>query len=120
MQEFKLSWATGRGDLILMWKERELTIHGKLAGQKERDQLTTWAKEHGLLIEGDWPEPRIHAEPEYLKKALTDLVGKDVGMVGYIVYALTKKGKAKVIAHHSEVDLTKFTEVVRVPQARGG
>ena len=121
MQELKLRWATGKGDLILWWKDKELKILGRMATPEEEKRLTTWAKEQGLTIEGDLAqEATIHADPDLLKRALTDLVKKDVQAVGYVVYGVNKKGKGKVLAHHSEVELEKFTEVARVPQVKGG
>lgn len=116
-----LRWATGRGDLIMTWERYEVKIQGRMATAAEREKLTAWAKEHGLTIEGNLEGVAvIHGEPAGLKKALSALVRKDVGAVGYAVYAVDKKGRGKVLTHHSEVDLSKFKEVAKVPQVKGG
>lgn len=105
-----------------MWEGKEIKVQGKLATATEREKLRSWAKEHDLVIAGDLEhEATIVADqPEQLQKALTELVKKEVGAVGYLIYGVNKRGKGKVIAHRSEVKLEDFTEVARLPQVKGG
>ena len=114
--------ATIKGDLVLTWRDRTLRIEGRLATAKERTLLRAWAMEHRLQIQGSLDDlATVEAEPESLKKALADLVGKGVGEAGYVVYAVDKKGRARVVHKHDvPISLEDVVAVSKVPAVAGG
>ena len=114
--------ATTRGDLVMTWKDKTLRIEGRLATAKERTALQAWAMEHSLTLEGSLDDlATVEAAPEVLKKALADLVGKGVGEAGYMVYAVDKRGRGRVLYRKDiPIELDQVTAVSKVPQVAGG
>ena len=105
----------------MRWEGGQLLISGKLSTAKEKERLLAWATEEGLIIDGDLAsEAVISASSARLRAALTELVRKDIKDVGYLIYAVDEKGRGKVLSLRSEFEISKFSEIAKVPQVSGG
>lgn len=112
--------ATHRGDLVITWRDNQIMIHGQVSTLQERAKLQGWATEHKLTIRGDLAgTSRITADPAVLRSALNALVNKEVGEAGWLVFAVSQRGKARVIRQRN-VDVGEEAEIVKVPQTSGG
>lgn len=113
-------WATARGDVVLTWKDKAIRVDGTLATPKETEKLRAWADEYELDFEGPL-DGQAHAESTraMCQCALEALVGKQVGDAGFLLYAVDKKGKGKVL-QSKKIDLGGMKQVAKVPQVRGG
>jgi hypothetical protein len=118
---FDFRWMTARGDLRIGWKKDRIHFDGLLATSVEADAVRKWAAEWGLKVEGDLlGQAHVVAPPKVLKKAIEDLVDRQVKDPGYLLYAVDKKGKAKVVESPGTVDATKTKQVVKAARTRGG
>ncbi|MDP2948478.1 MAG: hypothetical protein Q8P22_02935 [Chloroflexota bacterium] len=112
--------ATHRGDLVVTWKAGTIRIDGNLTTEVERLKLQEWLGRHRLTAKGDLSSQAVvETTPLTAKAAMEDLVGREVGEAGWLVYGVDKKGKARILGQRA-VKLDEFKEVVKAPRPQGG
>ena len=123
--EFVYRQATLKGDLVIIWKGSMLELNTTLATEKELAFLKQWLQDETSLQQTTVPyRTTCSGTPENIRAALGRLISKQVGETGYVVYAIGKRGKGRVILK-KEVDTLvlgdeQTKEVVKVKQAVAG
>ena len=111
----------------MVWKDSQISIDGRLSTRKEQQVVEEWAKKHKLTIVGSLDaQASILVEvgkEKGLRKALGRLIRRSVGEAGYMVYAVDKRGRGRVLyanENYEQVIGDDVEEVAKVPATNGG